>query len=101
MSRGRRAVISAVAAVAVGLTVTTLTAPTWAAFKGAASNPGNAIAAAPDFRAPAASATVVLKARAARRATSGKSGPYTVLAQVSDTGNPASGTAASPPTPRR
>jgi hypothetical protein len=79
--------------VALGLTAATLTAPTWAAFKGTASNPGNAIAAAPDFRAPAASATVVLKSQGGTPGFVKKSGTYTVLAQVTDTGNPASGIA--------
>jgi len=93
MSRGRRAGLSAVAAVAVGLTAGTLTAPTWAAFSSAGSNPGNAIAAAPDFRAPAASATVVLKSQGGTPGYVKKGGAYTVLAEVSDTGNPASGIA--------
>jgi len=93
VSRGRRAGISAAAAVAVGLTAGTLTAPTWAAFSSAGSNPGNAIAAAPDFRAPSASATVVLKSQGGTPGYVKKSGAYTVLAQVTDTGNPASGIA--------
>ena len=93
MSRGRRAGISAAAAVAGGLTGGGGGGGGWAAFSSAGSNPGNAIAAAPDFRAPSASATVVLKSQGGTPGYVKKSGAYTVLAQVTDTGNPASGIA--------
>lgn len=63
-----------------------------AAFSSPASNAGNSVAAAPDFVAPQASASVVGKAQGGVAAYVKQGGGYRVYANVSDTGNPASGT---------
>jgi hypothetical protein len=79
-------VLVAGAAVCVGTTAATFTSQT--------ANTSNRVAAAPDFRAPTASASITVKSQ-----TPGSSlgyikqgGSYRVYATVSDTGNPASGT---------
>jgi hypothetical protein len=86
--RWRKALVVLVAGAAafVGTTAATFTSQT--------ANTSNRVAAAPDFRAPTASASITVKSQ-----TPGSSlgyikqgGSYRVYATVSDTGNPASGT---------
>jgi hypothetical protein len=63
-----------------------------AAFTSSTSNPGDTITAAPDFVAPAITATAVGKTQGGATGFVKKSGTYFVYANVSaDTGNPASG----------
>lgn len=65
-----------------------------ASFVASTANGGNSWAAKPDFVAPTASASVVSKFPAGYLTGAVKpSGTYRVYAQVTDTGNPASGTA--------
>jgi hypothetical protein len=63
----------------------------WGSFTKTAPNPGNAITAATDFRAPTASASVIGKTAGGVVGQIKKSGTYYVYANASDTGNPASG----------
>ena len=64
---------------------------TLAAFSSSASNPGSAFDAAPDWVAPAISATVISKSPGYSAGHVKQGGTYYVYANVSDTGNPASG----------
>ena len=65
---------------------------TFAAFTSTASNGGNEVAAANDFRAPAVSASVISRSSTAEPGFVKQGGTYHVYAQVAaDTGNPASG----------
>jgi hypothetical protein len=64
-----------------------------AAFTSEAGNPGNTVTAAADFRAPTVSSTVIGKASGDTPAFIKQGASYYVYANVSDTGNPASGIA--------
>jgi hypothetical protein len=64
-----------------------------ATFRNSTANPGNAFAALPDFVAPDASAVTVYKTKGYLTGSVRPTGPYRVFANVTDTGNPASGTA--------
>jgi signal peptidase I len=91
----------AVTAVALGgVAVTTVTATAaqddhfvGATFRNSTANLGNAFAALPDFVAPDASAVTVYKTKGYLTGSVRPTGPYRVFANVTDTGNPASGTA--------
>jgi hypothetical protein len=63
----------------------------WGNFTSTTPNAGNSITAASDFRAPTASAAVIGKTAGGTVGQIKKSGTYYVYANVSDTGNPASG----------
>jgi len=88
---GRRLAVAASLALAAGLGVSGLVAPTWSSFGKSAANTADSLASAPDFRAPTASASVILKSQGGTPGFIKQGGSYTVLAQVTDTGNPASG----------
>lgn len=62
-----------------------------AAFISVTSSAGNRVTAAPDFRAPTASASVVLRAGGSVPGFVKPGGSYSVYANAADTGNPASG----------
>jgi hypothetical protein len=81
------AAIAVVLLVAAGLAHESV----WGNFTAAAPNAGNSITAATDFRAPTASASVIGKTAGGTVGQIKKSGTYYVYANVSDTGNPASG----------
>jgi hypothetical protein len=66
----------------------------WGNFTSVAPNAGNTITAAADFRAPTASASALAKTAGGTTGQIKKGGTYYVYANVSDTGNPASGVAA-------
>jgi hypothetical protein len=66
----------------------------WGNFTAKAPNAGNSITAAADFRAPTASASALAKTAGGTIGQIKKGGTYYVYANVSDTGNPASGVAA-------
>jgi signal peptidase I len=96
--RGRRrrragAVLVSGAAVVAVVSATSYGEGVSAAFTYATGNPGNAFAARPDFVAPDASAATVYKTKGYLTGAVRPSGPYQVFANVTDTGNPASGTA--------
>ncbi len=63
----------------------------WGNFTAAAPDAGNTITAATDFRAPAASGSAIGKTAGGIAGSIKKGGTYYVYANVSDTGNPASG----------
>lgn len=63
----------------------------WGNFTATASDPGNSITAATDFRAPSASASVIGKTAGGINGQIKKGATYYVYANVTDTGNPASG----------
>jgi hypothetical protein len=63
----------------------------WGSFTDTVPNPGNSITAATDFRAPTASATAIGKTAGGVVGQIKKGGTYYVYANVSDSGNPASG----------
>jgi hypothetical protein len=64
---------------------------TAAAFRSPTDNPGNSVTAATDFRAPTVTASAVGKTQGGATGFVRKSGTYFVYANVSDSGNPASG----------
>jgi hypothetical protein len=74
---------------AIGLIVSL--GSTAAAFRSQADNPGNSVSIAPDIRAPAVSASVVGKTQGGATGFVKKGGTYFVYANVTDSGNPASG----------
>jgi hypothetical protein len=86
-------VAAAIAAVLLG-SATLARESVWGNFTGKAPNSGNSITAAADFRAPTASATTLAKTGGGTVGQIKKGGTYYVYANVSDTGNPASGVAA-------
>jgi hypothetical protein len=88
--RPRRALI----VLALVLSAGALVGTTYAGFTGQTSNTGNRVTAAPDFRAPTASASLIVKSQTPGSALGyiKQGGTYRVYATVSDTGNPASGT---------
>lgn len=63
----------------------------WGSFTAAAPDAGNSITAAKDFRAPTASASVIGKSTGGASGYIKKGGTYYVYANVTDSGNPASG----------
>jgi hypothetical protein len=66
-------------------------AATLAAFSSSSSNPGNGLASAPDWVAPSASSTVIAKTPGYSASYVKQGGSYYIYANVTDTGNPASG----------
>ena len=66
---------------------------TAAAFRSTSENGGDFVTAAPDFRAPTVSAAAIGKTQGGATGFVKKGGTYFVYANVSDSGNPASGTA--------
>lgn len=66
---------------------------TAAAFRSQVDNLGNSVSAAPDFRAPTVTASAIGKSQGGASGFVKKGGAYFVYANVTDTGNPASGTA--------
>ena len=79
--------------VGIGLLLGASGGVTYAAFSSTTSNGGNSFAAAPDFVAPQASASVIAKTTGYLAGSIRQGGTYYVYANVSDTGNPASGVA--------
>jgi hypothetical protein len=77
---------------ACGVAIGSLVAPTFAAFSGTTENSGNTLSAAADWVAPSASASVVRKGAGGVPGFIKQGGTYYVYANVSDAGNPASGT---------
>jgi hypothetical protein len=74
----------------VGLTVAA-TGGTYAAFTSTTDVSGNVVTAATDFRAPTIASDAVVKSTGGTAGFIKKSGTYRVYANVTDTGNPASG----------
>jgi hypothetical protein len=66
---------------------------TFAAFTTSTANPGNRISAASDFRAPTVTASVIAKSAGGTPGFIKQGGTYHVYANVTDSGNPASGVA--------
>jgi hypothetical protein len=64
---------------------------TLAAFTGGAENPGNRVSAAPDFLEPTIESSAIGKSTGGVAGFIHQGGAYRVYANVSDTGNPASG----------
>jgi hypothetical protein len=64
---------------------------TFSTFTSQADNPGNSVAAAADFRAPTVSSSVIAKSAGGTPGFIKQAGTYYVYANVTDTGNPASG----------
>lgn len=94
LSMGRPTAMLLVLATTSALTASSQARPVHAAFAASTANSGNSFAARPDFVAPTASATVVSKYPAGYLTGSVRpSAAYRVYAQVTDTGNPASGVA--------
>ncbi len=94
----RRRLRVAVAVTATGLLVTGLVVAARdhgvsAAFRHLTDDTGNAFASRPDWVAPDADAVTVYKTTGYLTGSVRPSGPYRVYANVTDTGNPASGTA--------
>ncbi|MGN6257360.1 MAG: hypothetical protein ACTHN3_06385 [Solirubrobacterales bacterium] len=83
-------VATALAAVLLGA-ATMARQSVWGNFTATTPNAGNSITAATDFRAPTASAAVIGKTAGGTVGFIKKAGTYYVYANVSDTGNPASG----------
>lgn len=83
-------VAAAIAAFLLG-TAATARQSVWGNFTSTAPNAGNSITAAADFRAPSASASTIGKTAGGIVGQIKKGGTYYVYANVSDTGNPASG----------
>lgn len=67
--------------------------PVWGAFSGRTGNSGNQVTAAADWVAPTASASVIRKSEGGIPGYIHQGGTYRVYANVTDTGNPASGIA--------
>lgn len=86
----------ALALLVLALVAIATASATGATFAGQTASRGNHVSAAPDFRAPSASASLVVKSQTPGSATGyiRQGGSYRVYADVTDTGNPASGTAA-------
>ncbi len=66
---------------------------TAAAFRSPTDSPGNLVTAAPDFRAPAVAPSAIGKTQGGSTGFVKKGGTYFAYANVTDSGNPASGTA--------
>jgi hypothetical protein len=88
--RSRAAITVAAGGLLVGLTVAA-TGGTYAAFTSTTDSSGNVITAATDFRAPTIASTAVVKTAGGTAGFVKKGGTYRVYANVTDTGNPASG----------
>lgn len=86
--------LALVAMVVVAIASANATA-TYSAFSGTATNPANNVAAAPDFVAPTATPTVIAKEVGYLTGAVKPGGRYYVYANVTDTGNPASGVSSS------
>jgi signal peptidase I len=86
-------VLTGVAATAVAVTAEQDDHLVGATFRASTANTANRFAARPDFVAPDASAVTVYKTKGYLTGAVRPSGPYQVLANVTDTGNPPSGTA--------
>jgi len=87
-----RPAIAAAAIAALLLGAATLAQPSvWGNFTAKTANSGNSITAASDFRAPTVGASVLTKTTGGTVGQIKKGGTYYVYANVSDTGNPASG----------
>jgi hypothetical protein len=84
----RRTLLVALAALSVAVTAGGVS---YAAFSGTTSNSGNSFSAATDFVAPSASVSVIMRNGATVPGVVGLNSSYHVYANVSDTGNPASG----------
>jgi hypothetical protein len=65
---------------------------TASAFRSPTDSPANSVSAAPDFRAPAVATSAVGKTQGGATGFVKKGGTYFVYANVTDSGNPASGT---------
>lgn len=78
-----------VAALSVGAAV--FAGAVWGKFTASAASSANTITAATDFRAPTATATTIAKTTGGVDGYIKKGGTYYVYANVTDTGNPASG----------
>ncbi|HET7416225.1 MAG TPA: hypothetical protein VFJ61_01160 [Solirubrobacterales bacterium] len=87
----RPATIATMLAVALTVTASLAGGSVWGGFTSKAPSTGNTITAATDFRAPSASAAVIGKTAGGTVGYIKKAGTYYVYANVSDTGNPASG----------
>jgi len=85
-------VAAAIAAVLLG-TAGLARQSVWGGFSGKGQDAGNSITAATDFRAPTASAAMIGKTAGGIAGQIKKGATYYVYANVSDTGNPASGVA--------
>jgi hypothetical protein len=68
-----------------------LSSSVWAAFVDRASNAGNSITARPDWVAPSVASSVIGKSQGGTAGFIHQGGAYNTYANVSDTGNPASG----------
>lgn len=84
----RRILLVALSVVSIGVAAG---GTTYAAFSATATNSGNSFSAAADFVAPSASRSVILRNGATVPGKVGLGTTYYVYAEVSDTGNPASG----------
>jgi hypothetical protein len=94
VNRRRRALRGATFAVCLAALALAGDGLTLAAFTGTTSSPGNRITAAPDFLAPAVTASVVGKSAGGTPGFVKQGGTYFVYANVTDDGNPASGVGA-------
>jgi hypothetical protein len=92
VSRRNRLSCVSFLALALGLTSLVAAGSVWGAFSSkTASSTENTITAAADFRAPSSSATTIAKTTGGIDGFIKKGGTYYVYANVTDTGNPASG----------
>jgi hypothetical protein len=89
LRRGRR--LRATLALTTVLALGSATGTVWAAFTSEGTNPGNELTAAPDFVGPTAGSSVIQKAEGGIPGYIRQGGGYRVFANVSDSGNPASG----------
>ena len=92
MTANLRPAITAAAIAAVLLGAAAVARPSvWGNFTATVPSAGNSITAAKDFRAPTASAATIGKSAGGATGYIKKGGTYYVYANVSDSGNPASG----------
>ena len=89
----RNAVLHALCFLAVFALVMGGLGSSFADFTGQTDNPGNAITAASDFRAPTVERSVIARSASAPPGYVRQAGTYFVYANVTDDGNPASGVA--------
>jgi hypothetical protein len=89
---GLRLAAGGLAAIGLGFGLRGHVASTSSAFSASASSSGNVFAAAPDFEAPTAGSTFVAKAAGGAGGAIKPGATYYVYANVTDGGNPASGT---------
>ncbi len=92
MRRGRLSIAAAAASFLVGVMVAGV-GSTLGRFSATTSNAPDSFAAAADWVAPTVSATIIAKTAGGTPGAIHKGGTYFVYANVSDTGNPASGVA--------